>query len=104
MTSILFAFEKSTKWMRTPDNSTDLSQTFQALSQLFPPRILSTDDESVLGNVAPGVFDHAVDPRWTAEFLADSRHHLAVALDGDIHSIQFCKNPAIKNFLACRIA
>ncbi len=32
--------------------------------------------------VASGVFDHAIDPRWTAEFLADPRHHMAVALDG----------------------
>lgn len=27
--------------------------------------------------------DGEVDPRWTAEFLADPRHHLAVALDAD---------------------
>ena len=35
----------------------------------------------MLRHVAPGVFDGPVDPRWTAEFLADPRHHLAVALD-----------------------
>jgi ribosomal protein S18 acetylase RimI-like enzyme len=46
-------------------------------------RILGADDASVLDNVAAGVFDNAVDRRWTAEFLADSRHHLAVALKGD---------------------
>ncbi|NJM06632.1 GNAT family N-acetyltransferase [Candidatus Gracilibacteria bacterium] len=28
------------------------------------------------------VFDEAIDPRWTAEFFADLRHHLVVALDG----------------------
>ena len=77
-------------------------------------RILGCGDDSVLANVALGVFDNAVDWRWTAEFLADSRHHLAVALDGDrvepdcnscpIGSIQCCKDPAIKNFFACPIA
>lgn len=45
-------------------------------------RILSPHDASVLDSVAPGVFDNAIDPRWTAEFLADPRHHLAVALVG----------------------
>ncbi len=44
-------------------------------------RLLGPGDDDVLQNVAPDVFDHAVDPRWTAEFLADPRHHLAVALD-----------------------
>lgn len=47
-------------------------------------RILGPDDVTVLDRVVPDVFDNAVDPRWTAEFLADSRHHLAVALDGEV--------------------
>ena len=47
-------------------------------------RILGPGDASVLARVAPGVFDDAVNAGWTAEFLADSRHHLAVALDGDL--------------------
>jgi ribosomal protein S18 acetylase RimI-like enzyme len=47
-------------------------------------RILGPGDGSVLDRVAPGVFDNAVDHRWTGEFLADARHHLAVALDGDL--------------------
>lgn len=46
-------------------------------------RLLGPDDASVLGRVAPGVFDNDVDPRWTAEFFGDPRHHLAVALDGE---------------------
>jgi ribosomal protein S18 acetylase RimI-like enzyme len=46
-------------------------------------RVLGPGDGPVLANVAPGVFDNAIDARWTAEFLADPRHHLAVALDGD---------------------
>lgn len=44
-------------------------------------RLLGSDDARVLQTVAPDVFDHAVDPQWAAEFLADPRHHLAVALD-----------------------
>ena len=46
-------------------------------------RRLGPGDAAVLDRVAPEVFDHAVDPRWTAEFLADPRHHLVVAIDGD---------------------
>ena len=44
-------------------------------------RMLSADDAVLLSRVAPGVFDNAIDPRWSAEFLADARHHMAVALD-----------------------
>ena len=46
--------------------------------------MLGNDDRAVLDHVAPDVFDHAVDPGWTAEFFSDSRHHLAVALDGNL--------------------
>ena len=46
-------------------------------------RMLGSNDAAVLNNVADDVFDNDVDPRWTAEFLADPRHHLAVALDGE---------------------
>jgi len=44
-------------------------------------RMLGPTDAAVLDHVAPGVFDNDVDPRWTAEFLSDPRHHLVVALD-----------------------
>ena len=44
-------------------------------------RVLGSDDTAVLEQVAVDVFDKEVDPRWSAEFLADPRHHLAVALD-----------------------
>lgn len=47
-------------------------------------RVLGRDELSVLDHVAADVFDHAVDPRWAAEFFADPRHHLAVATDGDV--------------------
>lgn len=39
-------------------------------------RVLGSDESRVLTNVAPGVFDHAIDARWCAEFFA-------VAVDGD---------------------
>jgi aminoglycoside 6'-N-acetyltransferase I len=47
-------------------------------------RILGPGDERTLGHVAPGVFDHDVNPALAAEFLNDPRHHLAVALDGGL--------------------
>ena len=47
-------------------------------------RLLGSDEADVLDNVAPDVFDHQIHARWCAEFFADSRHHLVVALDGDI--------------------
>jgi ribosomal protein S18 acetylase RimI-like enzyme len=43
--------------------------------------MLGPDDGALLGDVAPDVFDGPVDARWSAEFFADPRHHLAVALD-----------------------
>lgn len=43
-------------------------------------RILGTGESAVLESVHPDVFDHAIEPRWAAEFLGDPRHHLAVAL------------------------
>ena len=47
-------------------------------------RLLGSDEVDVLDNVAPDVFDHQIHPRWCAEFFADPRHHLVVALDGDL--------------------
>jgi ribosomal protein S18 acetylase RimI-like enzyme len=44
-------------------------------------RVLHSGDESVLLNVAPEVFDNPIDPELTREFLGDSRHHIAVAID-----------------------
>jgi aminoglycoside 6'-N-acetyltransferase I len=44
-------------------------------------RLLRSGDESVLGDVAPSVFDDPIDPAATRAFLTDPRHHLAVALD-----------------------
>lgn len=47
-------------------------------------RVLNPDDSAILNSVADDVFDLAVDPRWAAEFLADPRHHLAVAIDDGV--------------------
>ena len=44
-------------------------------------RRLQPDDAAVLTRVADGVFDDPVRPDLTAEFLADRRHHLIVAID-----------------------
>lgn len=50
-------------------------------TEIIEIRILDSTDLAVLDNIATGVFDHPIDPRWCAEFLADPRHHLAVACD-----------------------
>jgi ribosomal protein S18 acetylase RimI-like enzyme len=47
-------------------------------------QILRRGDEPVLTNVADGVFDNPIDPHFTKEFLADPRHHLAVAIDNGL--------------------
>lgn len=44
-------------------------------------KILRSGDEPILTNVAQEVFDNPIDPALTKEFLADPRHHLAVAID-----------------------
>jgi ribosomal protein S18 acetylase RimI-like enzyme len=47
-------------------------------------RLLGPDDSSLVMHAARGVFDNEPDPALTAEFLADQRHHLAAAIDGDL--------------------
>ncbi len=44
-------------------------------------RLLGEDDGGLLDRSADGVFDGPVVGRWRDEFLADPRHHLAVAVD-----------------------
>jgi ribosomal protein S18 acetylase RimI-like enzyme len=46
-------------------------------------RLLGPDDAALLDRVVDGVFDAPVRPALRDAFLADPRHHLAVALDGD---------------------
>ena len=43
-------------------------------------RLLGPGDAAVLSDVAEDVFDNEINPRWTAEFLGDSRHHMVVAI------------------------
>lgn len=45
--------------------------------------MLESANADLLENVDPDVFDHPIDPRWSAEFLHDSRHHLALAVEGE---------------------
>ncbi|MEM7725711.1 MAG: GNAT family N-acetyltransferase [Cyanobacteria bacterium P01_A01_bin.45] len=47
-------------------------------------RSLGLGDEDILHNIAPGVFDNQVDESLSAEFLADPRHHLAIAIESDL--------------------
>lgn len=55
------------------------------MSEAFTIHLLAPSDAAILDRVAPGVFDHEVDPRRRDEFLADPRHHMAVALlEGEV--------------------
>ena len=47
-------------------------------------KILRSEDAALLVAVGPGVFDDAVDPRVTTEFLSDPRHHIVAAIDGGV--------------------
>jgi hypothetical protein len=47
-------------------------------------RLLARGDLAILERVADDVFDHGIDMALAAEFLSDSRHHLMVAIDGDL--------------------
>jgi ribosomal protein S18 acetylase RimI-like enzyme len=44
-------------------------------------RLLTSADRPALDNIAEGVFDNAVDGALAAEFLADPRHHICVAIE-----------------------
>ena len=50
---------------------------------MIPIRLLGRHDGGVLARCAPDVFDEPIDSRLLEEFLADERHHLAVAVDDD---------------------
>ena len=47
-------------------------------------KVLRSGDEKVLMNVAAEVFDNAINPEFTREFLEDKRHHIAVAIDDGV--------------------
>lgn len=42
------------------------------------------DDAVLLGKIAEDVFDEPISPERVAEFLAEPRFHICVALDGDV--------------------
>jgi aminoglycoside 6'-N-acetyltransferase I len=44
-------------------------------------KLLGPHDAGVLKCIAPDVFDDPIDVRRAEEFLADPRHHLAVAVE-----------------------
>ena len=43
--------------------------------------MLTREDETVLRTVADAVFDNPPDPALVAQFLADPRHHICVAVE-----------------------
>jgi aminoglycoside 6'-N-acetyltransferase I len=45
-------------------------------------KLLGPQDVGILADVAPDVFDDPIDVGRANEFLADPRHHLAVAVEG----------------------
>ena len=47
-------------------------------------RVLRCDEGTILENVAPDVFDDPVIQQVAEQFLGDPRHHLAVAIDGNL--------------------
>ncbi len=47
-------------------------------------RLRSLADLPLLARVAEGVFDDPIDSDAARAFLADPRHHLVVALDGEV--------------------
>jgi GNAT superfamily N-acetyltransferase len=47
-------------------------------------RLLTAADAALLDRVAPDVFDEPLQPALVAEFLADDRHHLVVAVDDGV--------------------
>jgi aminoglycoside 6'-N-acetyltransferase I len=47
-------------------------------------KVLGSHDLGVLAHVTPDVFDDPIDVRRAEEFLADPRHHLAVAVEDGV--------------------
>lgn len=44
-------------------------------------RVLAPHEGALLARVAADVFDGPIEEQWATEFLADARHHIAIALD-----------------------
>lgn len=54
------------------------------MSDSVSVRVLEAHEANVLDAVADGVFDGPIRPDSLADFFGDSRHHIAVALDGNL--------------------
>ena len=50
------------------------------MTQDITVRILEANERSLLNHIAAGVFDNPINPEWCERFLAESNHHLAIAL------------------------
>lgn len=53
------------------------------MSSSLVVRMLDPSDAPLLEEAGAEVFDHATNPKWTAEFIDDPRHHMAIALIDD---------------------
>jgi ribosomal protein S18 acetylase RimI-like enzyme len=58
--------------------------TFYHVLIVIEIRVLRRDEGTILANVAPDVFDDLVIQQVAGQFLGDPRHHLAVAIDGNL--------------------
>lgn len=59
----------------------DCNSARTATAMAIEIRVLQSGDDSILMNVAANLFDKPIDAKLTREFLDDSRHHIAVAID-----------------------
>ena len=59
-------------------------RTEKRLAMSIEIRILRRDEGAILANVAPDVFDDPIIRQVAEQFLGDPRHHLAVAIDGNL--------------------
>ncbi len=67
--------------------------------------VLGSADADLLNRVVEGVFDHAIRRNLCEEFLADPRHHLAVALDEDVmvvmaSGVHYCSSSQVRGWLS----
>ena len=61
--------------------STDKNQKIKMTIDI---KSLSQGDEEILNHVASDVFDNELNKNLIVEFLADSRHHIVVAIDAGL--------------------
>ncbi|MGB6387804.1 MAG: GNAT family N-acetyltransferase [Terriglobales bacterium] len=59
----------------------DYNSARTATAMAIEIKVLQSGDDNILMNVATDLFDKPIDAELTREFLDDSRHHIAVAID-----------------------